>query len=229
MRRLTLLTLLAALAAQAQPARVVTGTIRGLIREPGRAPLPSVTVVLGPDLTSRAPVSFTAYAITGADGRFAIPNVPAGSYWICPQVANSDYLNPCVWDARTPTIVVTPAGIAAPVDFDFTLARGTPHYVQVDDPNQLLGTSSELDISARAPSGNTTRSQPHIKAPGGQRLYRIIVPLGAPYTPILSTGKFQVEHGAPGERLASPFGQAAESKIGEAPKVFRLSVKGVSR
>ncbi len=229
MRRITLLTLLTALTALAQPARVVTGAIRGLIREPGRAPLPSVTVVLGPDLSAKTPATFTAYAITGVDGRFEIPNVPAGSYSVCPQVANSDYLNPCLWDARSPSVIVTPAGVAAPVDFDFTLARGTPHYVQVDDPNQLLRNADDLDIGARSASGNTVRAQLPIRGPGGQRLYRVIVPLGAPYTPLLDTGKFQLEHGPPGQRLTSPFDKVTDSKIGEAPKVFRLSIKAVTR
>ena len=72
-------------------------------------------------------------------------------------------------------------------------------------------------------------ARPPIKSPGGQRLYRVIVPLGTQYTPALNSGRFQVEHGAPGERLASPFGQPAESRIGEAAKVFRLTVRSVTR
>ena len=149
----------------------------------------------------------------------------SGSYWFCPQVANSDYLNPCNWDARSPSVMVTPAAVAAPAELDFTLARGTALYVQVDDPNQVLSPTDDLGIGARSPSGNRVAAQPPLKTAGGQRLYRVIVPLGAPYTPVLNPGKFQIEHGAPGERLASPFDKAAESKIGEAPKVFRLTVK----
>ena len=228
MPRILALILLAPFAAGAQP-RLATGTIRGLIRDPGRNPLPSVTVVLGPDLSARAPVAFTTYAITGPDGRFEIPNVPPGNYSICPQVANSDYLNPCTWDARSPSVVVTPAAVAAPAEIDFTLARGTPLYVQVDDPHALLGRQGDLSVGARSSSGNLAYARPPIVGPGTQRLYRVIVPLGAPYTPVLDTGKFQVEHGAPGERLASPFGQPAESRIGEAAKVFRLTVRSVTR
>ena len=52
------------------------------------------------------------------------------------------------------------------------------------------------------------------------------VPLGGTYTPILDTGKLEV---ARGKRLASPFDQATDSKIGEAAKVFRLTVKSVTR
>ena len=235
MRRITLLTLLTAALALGQASRVTTGTIRGLIREPGRNPLPSVTVVLGPDLSSQSPTTFTAYAITGADGRFEIPNVPAGTYWVCPQVANSDYLNPCTWDARPPTANLLALPVAAgpsgpPVlDLDLTLARGTALFVQVDDPNFLIEKQGNLAVGARSASGHTVHAPPPFKTTGGQRLYRLIVPLGAPYTPILDTGKFQVEHGAPGERLASPFGQPAESRIGEAAKVFRLTVRSVTR
>ena len=232
MRRITLLTLFTAALALGQASRVTTGTIRGLIREPGRNPLPSVTVVLGPDLSSQSPTTFTAYAITGADGRFEISNVPVGTYWVCPQVANSDYLNPCTWDARPPTANLLALPVAAGpsvLDLDLTLARGTALFVQVDDPNFLIEKQGNLAVGARSVSGHTVHAQPPFKTTGVQRLYRLIVPLGAPYTPILDTGKFQVEHGAPGERLASPFGQPAESRIGEAAKVFRLTVRSVTR
>ena len=84
-------------------------------------------------------------------------------------------------------------------------------------PDKFLGQNVQI------------QNRPPIVGPGTQRLYRVIVPLGAPYTPVLDTGKFQVEHGAPGERLVSPFGQPAESRIGEAAKVFRLTVKSVTR
>ena len=229
MRRITLLTLLTAALGLGQANRALTGTIRGLIREPGRNPLPSVTVVLGPDFSSKSPGSFTGYAITGPNGRFEIPNVPPGNYAVCPQVANSDYLNPCTWDARSPSVIVTPAAVAAPAELDFTLARGTVLFVQVDDPHQLLGQTDDLGIGAKSSTGHGVYAQPPIKSPGGQSLYRVIVPLGTRYTPVLNSGRFQVDHGAPGERLASPFGQPAESRIGEAAKVFRLTVRSVTR
>ena len=47
--------------------------------------------------------------------------------------------------------------------------------------------------------------------------------------PGLARRALDVEHGAPGERLASPFGQPVESRIGEAAKVFRLTVRSVTR
>lgn len=240
MLRLSLVALLVAMAsarlAPAQSSRA-TGSVRGIVREPGRTPLASVTVVLGPDPASPSPAAFTAYAITGADGRFEIPNVPPGTYWVCPQMGNSDYLNPCIWNPRPPTatIALSPAARAS-ADLDLTLARGTPLYVQVDDPHALLsrpgGPSSsdgDLVVGAKSGAGHTAYAQPPMRSRGGQRLYRVIVPLGTPYVPVLDTGKFQVEHGAPGERLASPFNQSAESRIGEAPKVFRLSVRTVAR
>lgn len=57
----------------------------------------------------------------------------------------------------------------------------------------------------------------------------VSMPLSRPDTPIPDTGKFQIGHAAAGERLTNPFGQVAEPKIGDAPRVFRLTVEGVTR
>ena len=72
--------------------------------------------------------------------------------------------------------------------------------------------------------GNVGLGTCSAKVPNSQWLDR--VPLGATYTPILDTGKLEVDHD---ERLASPFDKATDSKIGEAAKVFRLTVKSVTR
>lgn len=216
-------------AAQANPA--TTATVRGLIRDPGRNPLPSVTVVLGPDISSKSPGTFTGYAITGPDGRFEIPNVPPGNYAVCPQVANSDYLNPCIWGVKPPALNVTPAGVAAPPDLDLALDRGTSLYVQVDDPHGFLKKDPNhpgLAIGVKAPSGASVHAYPPIKGPNGH-VYRVIVPFGIAYTPVLDSGRYRVDHGAPGQRLASPFDKLTDSKIGEAPKVLRLSIREVGQ
>lgn len=94
-----------------------TASISGMITTPAGLGLPGVTVYArtipkGLEQKRRPAVSNTTVgsALTGTNGQFTISNVPIGTYFLCPSLPGSTYLNPCLWSDTIPIANVTAAG-----------------------------------------------------------------------------------------------------------------------
>ena len=212
------------------------GTIQGIIRDAnGRQPLANVAVVVTPDRGQKGSIiPFQGFAITKADGSYFIRNVPPGQYVVCPQVPQSDVLNPCQWSPVEPSVRVTASGPLASAVQDVTLDRGTFIYFQVEDPQGLLETNEGktpgdgFRLGIVSPRGEYSPASPPMRATK-RRLYRALVPKTGPYTPVLDAPRYQLRHGPFGATpAADPFGKPDDLKAGNSQKVHVLNVIGVT-
>ena len=232
--RITLMMLLAAVTGWAQvggvpPRPAAVGTISGMVRDGDRKPMAGVLVVVTPDPGDRGSVTpYQGQAVTKADGSYEVTKVPEGSYWVCPQVPLSDYLNPCQWDVNAPTAKVGGGGGAVTAKQDVTMAKGSFLWVQVEDPDGWLdkhrGGRGQFRLGVRSPRGEYELAAPPMHA-RGRKLYRILVPKQGKFQPVREGEDFVVEHGAAAARGASPFGVEAELGAGER-RVLIVNVRG---
>lgn len=206
-----------------------TGVISGVVRGPNRFPLPGVTVVVTPDPGQRGAITpFQGVALTKLDGSYEVTQVPPGSYWVCPQIAMSDFLDPCVWSVQAPTVRVGAAGGSATAKQDVTLDKGEFMWVQVEDPAAALdkhkGGRGQFRLAVRSPRGETTPASPPIVT-AERKLYRMLVPRNGRFRPVLDAEDFVLEHGPAASRGASPFGVETQLGAGE-KRILIVNVRG---
>ena len=68
------------------------------------------------------------------NGVFALSSLPAGDYYLCPEVPSAPYLNPCKWFS-TPQVTISAGAVQRP---SLVLKRGVFLRVRVNDPAGLL-------------------------------------------------------------------------------------------
>ena len=149
-----------------------TGQISGIVRDQTGIPVPAATVVVSrtfPITGVAGPRSFTT--VTDSHGCYSVPNLPVGSYKVCPSAAGAQMLDPCLWTVKHPFWNVQ-GGQSATVNV--ALDKGQYVYVRVDDPGAKLpaaetatngapavrvfvtgthGTPLQLDEASRDPQG----------------------------------------------------------------------------
>ncbi len=110
-------------------AQIVGGTISGTIHDPSGAAVPGTTVTV-----RQADTGFTRTLVTGADGRYAAPSVPVGSYSVS---ATHDGFQP-----QEQTGIVLAIGQSVPVNF--TLGVSTVREtVVVNAGDPVVNTTSQ--------------------------------------------------------------------------------------
>ena len=205
------------------------GVISGVIRDAKRTPLRGVTVLVSPDPSQRGVVTpYQGVAVTAADGSYTVRQVPAGSYWVCPQMPMSDYLDPCIWDAVAPAVKVGATGGAVTPKQDVTVDQGEFLWVQVEDAGAVLdkhkGGRGEFRVSVKSPRGERAMAAAPIHGTG-RKVYRVLVPKTGKFQPELDANDFVLEHGPAAARGASPFGVETALGAGE-KRVLIVNVRG---
>ena len=152
------LTLLASLLAQSQPGR---NQLSGSVIGPDKRPVPNTSILItalppsGPALFTFQP--YNLRIDVPPSGVFSVPNVPDGTYVLCPGSRDALLLNPCSW--RKPTEIKVSGGqnVAVP---PIELIPAERMVVRIDDPAGHL----------RANLGKTARAEYHITVLTGQNL-----------------------------------------------------------
>jgi hypothetical protein len=116
-----------------------TAEIGGRILDESKKPVPNAIVVA--HLSSiDGPVAATesAGAVTDERGRFTITGLGGGAYWLCVDVPQTDFLNPCGWSDPPPLVRVERGKQSA--NNDVQLERGVMIHIRVEDPQKLVTT-----------------------------------------------------------------------------------------
>jgi hypothetical protein len=170
-----------------------TGSISGhILSEEGRTLRAAVT------LSFAAPRGFPApphRVFTGTNGAFTFSRLPAGSYFLCAQIAaaeaapaDSPYVDTCVWGSnQAPIALAAGQQLAGLV---FTAPKGAWLKVRVLDPEHVLPQAvqskgpahlePELQITLQG-ADNLNRHASFISSDAAGRTYQAAIPLKAAY------------------------------------------------
>ncbi len=124
----SLVLLIAAPAAICQGNGSIAGTVAG---DDNRAVAAVVTA------RSNAPGGAGFRARAAADGKFTIPNLPAGAYTLCAVAEPPGYVDPCEWSVQ-PLTVQLAEGQAA-TGAALVVKKGGALRVRLNDPDKVLG------------------------------------------------------------------------------------------
>jgi Carboxypeptidase regulatory-like domain len=221
-----------------------TGRVTGTVTDDSGAPVAGALVTAS--LQSAAPqgtkgpgglplfMPFPPKALSGATGDFEIDGLPAGTFRLCVEKAESSLLNPCLWVDRPASVEVSAAATASGVTV--VAPRGTLLTVQILDAKGLLanpannsdvrvGTSNGkmAFIPARVSGRDTRGTTMAVVVPRGQAA--LISVSSATYALADDTGKvFGV--GQTDVPVSSAAVVAAASASATAPAVVTVQVMG---
>lgn len=193
-----------------------TGRVTGVVTEENGRGVPGARVSIHLDPSPASPLFFTARTVSGATGAFSVAGLPAGTFHFCVQAVGTDLIDPCLWNPKPPTAVVT-AGQAATVHL--LLAKGQRLKIRIEDRLSLLTqhegktNGANLLVGAFSPMGLFTPAQVTSKDSSG-RDQEVLVPTemplnvsvlshffalandkGAPFAGIGGSSKIQVPKG----------------------------------
>lgn len=235
------LLLIFALTLAAQPRPTPTsGSLTGLVLGPAKGEtLGGVWVTLN-RLPQRGETNFTGVslrALTGQDGTYSFPNLPLGRYEVCPQIAESLYLNPCEWPdtpaARTADLGPLATLTAAQPNerLDIQLQQGVILNFRLEDNDRRLDAAA-LSRNVRAPyvgvvlaDGQRRPAKP-LYGRNGLFIYTILVPSGRPIRPLIESAAVELEDSAR-QRLPQGLANALTLAPGNAPVEVLFRVAGV--
>ena len=172
---------------------------------------------------------YSAWAQSGPDGSFSIPNLPAGSYRVCAQSPGSELIEPCAWEAAPKTLAVAAGqAVAAPA---IVLYKGYRLQLHIDDPGGLLAkyegatAAARLFVGVYTPAGLFFPATAAAKTLNAQD-HSVLVPYGTPVRIGISSGFFSVgdETGKPLAQMpgAGPVIQVAKGSVA-APVRFTIT------
>jgi hypothetical protein len=166
-----------------------TGSISGhVLSEQGLTLRASVTLSFA---TPRGYPAPPRRVLTGANGAFTFSKLPAAKYVLCAQVAaseptlaNSPYVDTCVWGSgQAPITLAAGQQVAGVV---FTAPKGTWLQVRVADPDHVLPQAAsgkgpallepELQVMLKGPD-SLYRHARFLSSDSGGRDYRMAIPL----------------------------------------------------
>ena len=108
----------------------VAGLVDGV--PPGKTDQVRITVVR---TEPAAPLTVASIALS-RDGTFGLTSLPSGTYRVCVQSSDGDFVDPCAWGLATPSVTVT--GNQRIATQRYSLTKGVRLKVRIDDPNGHL-------------------------------------------------------------------------------------------
>ena len=177
-------------AASASAQTAVTGSISGRIVSETALPL-RATVALS-FATARGYPAPPRRVRTNSTGVFTFSKLPAGTYSLCAQVAsaepalaNSPYVDTCLWGSGQAPITLTAGQQVTGVVF--TAVKGALLSVHVADPGGVLPSATAkapapldpaLQIILKGPDGRYRHAR-YVSSDATGRTYQIAIPLNA--------------------------------------------------
>lgn len=223
-------TVLACEAQQRSPA--VGGQISGAVKGDDGSSVAGASVYLKWRLPEGAPLRQRTEwtATTDAAGLFHFDLLTNGQYAICVQAPLGNWLNPCEWGTRRPTVTVSPPLRSANVTI--VLKRGAVVPIRVDDPSQLLAQNEGKTRGAHLLLG--VRSDALIfhaasvtSQDSGGRNYAITVPHDVAVKLVVASSFFRLTDATGAAVAASGAGSIPVSvPSGKSPATVLLSVSG---
>lgn len=211
------------------------GIIAGRVETDGGKPLMGVDVAVVripiPDiLRTGSPV---ASSRTVAGGTFQVSGLPQGSYRLCPQLAFSEYLDPCEWSTSNTVVSIGSNGVSR--GNVIRMEAGHVMKVRVDDPQELLDKNLKSLRGSSLMIGYQHRTKPFaVKAPSSvtknSREYVFAVPYDTAELRIgVLSRRFSVEDANSRVLAATHEIPIAPVRKGAAPTAaFVVRVKGVN-
>src|SRR5438067_8268412 len=128
---------------------------------------------------------------SASDGTYQIPNLPAGSYSLCVQVAGGKYLDPCQWSppqtASGSTITVKSGQVISGTRLD--LRPAAVLQVRINDPQKLLAQPGKDVVIGVLTSSGRFRHAPMKSTDAGGQNHEISVPFDTPVRLSLSSAQ----------------------------------------
>jgi hypothetical protein len=176
-----------------------TGSIAGTIQSTDGKPVAraAVRISLLNSAVLGGAAPFNAVAATGADGKFAMSGVPAGTYTVCPVARDAGLLPPCLWGTEPVATVVAgqTANVAA-----IEMKVGVDLYLRVNDPAgtraALEGKVAGADLMASVVSAKgTTMPVNKTGSDGGGHDHHLTVPADVDLTLVVYSKAFALTDG----------------------------------
>ena len=104
----------------------VAGVVDGV--PPGKTDQVRITVVR---TEPAAPLTVASIGLA-TDGTFGLTALPPGTYRVCVQSSDGDFVDPCAWGLATPSVTV--AGNQRLTAQRYSLTKGVRLKVRIDDP-----------------------------------------------------------------------------------------------
>ncbi len=237
---LILVTLAPPLAAQAVDARA--GSLAGVISGAGQGaaktePLAGLWVTLNrlPTAGETSFVNVSRRLQTAKDGSYSFEALPLGRYEVCPQIADSLYLNPCDWPDASESKTVDLGPLATLTSarpnarLDLTLQTGVVLNLRLEDSGRSLEKLA-VTRNERAPfvgvllsNGRRAPAQP-VYGRNGLYIYSLVVPPSLLLRPVIESSAVELEDAAR-QRLPQGLGAGLTLSPGQAPAevIFRVA------
>ena len=107
-----------------------------------------------------------------SSGRFSLPGLLAGDYYVCPEGTGVSHLNPCDWE---PMLPVTLTSASAQLIHQFTIHSGTQMLVTITFLNQPLRRSAPITMFATNSHGRFAEAR-LISNNGTEAVYSVAAP-----------------------------------------------------
>lgn len=210
-------------------AELPTGRIEGKLQTESGEPVVGAVVTAAP---RQAPADGSLgrpfQAISGADGTFVLPQVPANVYWICANLAGSQLLDPCSWSAEPPSVDISDGSTRS--EINIILQQGAFAYIRVQDAKRALQidkktgrASSALMIGVFGPRGMARARQVLDDDQG--HTFRILVPFDTPLQLQINPGQLQMADRAGKPLAGSDLKQPFTIKKQDPPTTFDFSIQ----
>jgi hypothetical protein len=176
-----------------------SGMITGIVEAQDESPIPGAILIYGWRAPSHgqtmvAMVPPVMSVSAGADGRFTIEGLAAGTYLVCVQVSAADYLDPCHWSAAPPSFVVAAGQTVSGAVIKVTKRARLP--ISVSDPQHSITAQGATRmappvIGAMAVSGAFIAAELTTRTTTG-RTYTVTLPFDALTGVFVSGGSYQL-------------------------------------
>ena len=202
-----------------------TYSLDGRVRSTGRG-LPGVPVTI----TRLADTPddrrlLTRVVLTDAAGVYTISNLPAGNYRVCPEMPRSQYLSPCAWGPRWPTVRVSGRDLTGKLDVN--MDRGTLVVMKVTDQDGELSRNPDkrdaLELGCKGGRGETVAAWEQLKI-GAVRYYTVVVPRGSAQELVMRSSVGNIEHDNAGSRRAVTDGAPLSLTAGAGEEAREISL-----
>ena len=153
----------------------VAGLVDGV--PPGKTDQVRVTLVR---TEPAAPLTVASIALS-RDGTFGLSSLPPGTYRVCVQSSDGDFVDPCAWGLATPSVTV--AGNQRIAAQKYSLTKGVRLKVRIDDPighlQQKAGetVAPHILVGVLSPNGALLPMVPTQANRAGLD-YEMVIPLG---------------------------------------------------
>lgn len=153
----------------------VAGVVDGV--PAGKADQVRITVVR---TEPAAPLTVASIGLA-KDGTFGLTSLPPGTYRVCVQSSDGDFVDPCAWGLATPSVTV--AGNQRIAAQRYSLTKGVRLKVRIDDPNGHLQQKANETVAPHilvgvlSPNGSLLPMVPTQANRAGLD-YEMVIPLG---------------------------------------------------